>query len=121
LSFLRRLFKKLNILKKKLKYFSKIWIFLNKNYPISIKSKNARMGKGKGSFLRWTIRLPRYFIFLEFADLDFLKLQKFKQKFKKKMGAEVHIKTKSWAPYPVWAAQNNSYFFINKYNLISKI
>jgi len=52
LSFLKRLFKKLSILKKKMKYFSKIWIFLTKNYPVSIKSKNARMGKGKGSFLR---------------------------------------------------------------------
>ena len=46
--------------KKFLKFFKKsyinkiqkIWFLILKNYPISFKSKNSRMGKGKGDFLR---------------------------------------------------------------------
>jgi ribosomal protein L16/L10AE len=37
--------------RKKWKAF-KIWFFLLPNYVFSKKSKNSRMGKGKGSFLR---------------------------------------------------------------------
>ena len=32
-------------------YF-KVWIFLKANFPVSKKSKNSRMGKGKGAFIR---------------------------------------------------------------------
>ena len=32
-------------------YF-KVWVFLKANFPVSRKSKNSRMGKGKGSFNR---------------------------------------------------------------------
>lgn len=49
-----------------LKKFFSFWFFLFGNYPITKKSKNARMGKGKGVFLRWSIRIPFNFIFLEF-------------------------------------------------------
>lgn len=50
------------IIKKFLKYFFKfkyatknyfkVWVILKANFPISRKSKNSRMGKGKGSFTR---------------------------------------------------------------------
>src|SRR5665647_3317251 len=40
----------------------KAWMSLRPNFPISRKSKNSRMGKGVGSFVRWSIRLRRYFI-----------------------------------------------------------
>lgn len=52
LSLLKKILKTLKFLKLKRKKFNKFWLFLNKNYPISTKSKNSRMGKGKGSFLR---------------------------------------------------------------------
>jgi ribosomal protein L16/L10AE len=80
LSLLKKILKNLNFLKFKIRKFNKIWIFVNKNYPISTKSKNSRMGKGKGSFLRWTFRLARFSTFLELASLDFLKIKKFKKK-----------------------------------------
>lgn len=35
----------------KMEYF-KIWVFIRGNYPVSKKSKNSRMGKGKGGFSR---------------------------------------------------------------------
>jgi hypothetical protein len=38
------------------------------------------MGKGKGTLLRWSARIPRFFFFLEFANLDFIKLNKFSKK-----------------------------------------
>lgn len=49
---------------------NRIWLNLHYNYPISKKSKNSRMGKGKGNFFRWTIRLPRNFVLLEFKTLN---------------------------------------------------
>ena len=73
----------INFLKKFLKFYFQIkylnlkkflfWIKLSLNYPITKKSKNSRMGKGKGGFLRWTINLKKNFIFLEFKNLFFLK------------------------------------------------
>lgn len=80
------------ILKKFLKIFLKskyslkslfsFWFFLFGNFPVTKKSKNARMGKGKGVFLRWSIRLPLNYVFLEFKYLDifFLKLLFYKLK-----------------------------------------
>lgn len=73
----------IHVLKKYFKYFFQIkylnfkkfffWIFLTLNYPLTKKSKNARMGKGKGNFFRWSVLLNYNFIFLEFNNLYFLK------------------------------------------------
>jgi hypothetical protein len=52
LALLKKILKNIFINKIKYKSTKKFWIFLSKNYPISNKTKNARMGKGKGSFLR---------------------------------------------------------------------
>jgi ribosomal protein L16/L10AE len=41
----------------KKKNTKKIWLFLHKNYPLTKKSKNSRMGKGKGSFVRFCPRV----------------------------------------------------------------
>jgi ribosomal protein L16/L10AE len=52
---------------------NQIWLNLYYNYPISKKSKNARMGKGKGNFFRWSIKLPRYCIIAELRNLNKLR------------------------------------------------
>lgn len=74
-----------NFLKSKysLKNYFFFWFFLFGNFPITKKSKNARMGKGKGIFLRWSIRLPLNYIFLEFKSFNFffLNLLFFKLKY----------------------------------------
>jgi hypothetical protein len=52
---MRKLVKRLGFPKKVslIKYFKKkLFFFLKKNFPLSKKSKNSRMGKGKGKFLR---------------------------------------------------------------------
>lgn len=68
-SLLKLIFKK----KKNVNKFKKIkvWVFLKANHPISKKSKNSRMGKGKGGFLRWVTKLNRGFIFLELKNVNY--------------------------------------------------
>jgi len=62
----------------KLKYSNcyklKVWIFYNSNYIISKKSKNSRMGKGKGNFLRWETRLPKFFSILKLLNLNKIRI-----------------------------------------------
>lgn len=83
--FLKKLVKNMNKNKYNLKSFFKIWIFLNSNFPISKKSKNARMGKGKGIFLRWAIFIPYNNIFIEFILFNFYYFILLFKKFKRLM------------------------------------
>lgn len=56
---------------KKYPFFkNSVWVNIAYNFPISKKSKNARMGKGKGSFFRWSIRLPRNHVIIELRTLN---------------------------------------------------
>ena len=52
LKLLRRRFRITLKRNKKTSISRKVWLNLKANYPISKKYKNARMGKGKGSFFR---------------------------------------------------------------------
>lgn len=63
-------------------YF-KIWVFLKANFPISKKSKNARMGKGKGSFSRWLIKLDEGHTLMEFKNIPLLRLLKLRSSWNK--------------------------------------
>ncbi len=57
-------------LKIRYKFYKKTaWIFLRPNFPISRKSKNSRMGKGVGSFVRWSVRLNRNHKILQFKRI----------------------------------------------------
>lgn len=82
LKLLKRILKK-NIKKKKKIYLQrKVWLNLNQNYPLSKKSKNSRMGKGKGSFLRWVVNIKPCICFVEFLGFNFFILNFLKKKFK---------------------------------------
>ena len=59
----------------------KVWIFLNKNFPITKKSKNARMGKGKGKISRYVMRVGGNFTILEFYGFSVSHLLKIKTVF----------------------------------------
>jgi ribosomal protein L16/L10AE len=72
-------------LKRKFKFFltkskkglnNQLWIFITRNYPISKKPKNSRMGKGKGKFVRLCTRVPKNFVFLEFLNINIILLKK---------------------------------------------
>ncbi len=54
----------------------KVWIDLRSNYPLTRKSKNSRMGKGKGSFLRWSILTYKNKIIIEFLFTSKIRVKK---------------------------------------------
>ena len=77
---LRRLLRKLKIKKnkKRRKVMIKsrmLWFVLFPNFIISKKSKNSRMGKGKGSLVRWSIRVRQGLVFLEFRGFSLKKIK----------------------------------------------
>lgn len=76
-SFINRVLKRFFFKKRNKRFYRKIWFFFKKNFPITKKSKNARMGKGKGSFLRWVIRLKKNFVFLEMKNINYFLAKKF--------------------------------------------
>ena len=57
-------------------YKKNAWVFLKPNFPISRKSKNSRMGKGIGSFIRWSTRLYSNHTFLKFKRIQKIKIIK---------------------------------------------
>ena len=94
---IRRLLKILIKRRKKFIKFKKtqIWVFLKPNYPISKKSKNSRMGKGKGSFLRWVTKLNRGFMLIEFSGLSFWRIKKINKSLIKILGSPTHTLNKN--------------------------
>ena len=54
----------------------KIWYFGRLNFFLQRKSKNARMGKGKGMLERKVIRVRRGFILFEFKGIPLNKIIK---------------------------------------------
>lgn len=55
---------------KRMSLSRRVWLSLRPAYPISKKSKNARMGKGHGSFFRWSIRLYPNTPFISFRGIS---------------------------------------------------
>ena len=74
---------------------------MHKNYPLTKKSKNARMGKGKGTISRYCSRVFQNHNLLEFVGFNLRELIVLKKFFKKK----VNIPTKI----------NSNFFFNNNY------
>lgn len=70
--FLKFLFK----FKYSLGTYFKIWVILKNNFPVSKKSKNSRMGKGKGAFNRWVVNIYQGHTLMEFNNIDKLRLLK---------------------------------------------
>lgn len=75
-------------------YF-KIWIFLKANFPVSRKSKNSRMGKGKGAFLRWMIKINQGSTLLEFNNINSIRLKKLINYWNKMLGFKLHLYIKN--------------------------
>jgi ribosomal protein L16/L10AE len=67
------------LIKKKIKKLSfnreRIWYFGKPNFYIQRKSKNSRMGKGKGLPERKVLRLKKNFIIFEFYGINMFKLK----------------------------------------------
>ena len=91
---LRRMLKKLRIKKHKKRrrmWFKSrfIWFFLFPNFIISKKSKNSRMGKGKGELQRWTIRVKQGLVFLEFRGFSIRKIKALNARLQKNLQIKI--------------------------------
>ena len=70
--------------KKKFKKFKiKSYFFIKINKMISYKSKNSRMGKGKGMNYRYCFKLTHFKPIIVFKNMSKLRLKYFKKYFKK--------------------------------------
>ena len=79
--------------KKKKNKFKKIWMYIHRNCPLTRKNKNARMGKGKGSFIRYCARIKQNHILLEFSGFGINYLLKMRNVFFKKTNIPVLLYT----------------------------
>lgn len=61
------------------------------NQVIQCKSKNSRMGKGKGLFIRRIIRLPKNSVLFEFSGVPLYKLNFFVKKVNKKLSFRTYV------------------------------
>jgi len=113
----KRLLKKRYITKKSFKKSRKLWLFLRTNSPISKKSKNARMGKGKGSNIRWIIRLKKNFIFAELQNMNFFFLKKICLFIEKKIHINLKYVRVPFKNQSYLGAKNPIFFYSLKYKI----
>jgi ribosomal protein L16/L10AE len=69
----------------------KVWLFLHKNYPLTKKSKNARMGKGKGALARYCSRIVKNHNLFEFSGFNLKEVLFLKNIFLKKINIPLKI------------------------------
>ena len=80
LVYFRKFLKRLSKDKKLKLKRRKIWMFFRPNRVLTKKSKNSRMGKGKGKFIRWCSVLNEGFMLVEFRNFSESQVKKFKSK-----------------------------------------
>ena len=101
------------ILKKFFKFkkskLKRVWIFLSKNYPVTKKSKNSRMGKGKGKSLRISMKVHRNFSLLEFCGFNIKNIIYLKYLIFLKTGLKLDIKS-------LFLDKKNSFFLSKNEN-----
>lgn len=69
-----------------------LWTILKLNYPISKKSKNSRMGKGKGQFLRWVLKVAANSLLIKIKSNNLIRLNSILSIFKKSHFQKINIK-----------------------------
>jgi len=92
---LKRALKRLSKKNKISKIFKKknVWVFWKPNYPLTKKSKNSRMGKGKGAFLRWSFRIPAHFNIFQIIEVtDIYRASKMLNYFRFKFTPSMYFK-----------------------------
>lgn len=92
--FLRKFFKKMfKRRKRKIRTLlkKKTWLFIRPNYTLTHKSKNARMGKGKGNFKRWCTIIYPGRVFIEHVNVSPKTYAKYASKIKNKLKIDLRI------------------------------
>ena len=107
----KKILKKFFKFKKKTK---KVWFFLSKNYPLTKKSKNSRMGKGKGKFVRYCSRILAHHSIFEFSGFSILNLNRLKIIFNRKLKIQINIFSKFFKNKQYKFLKKNENFFFHK-------
>ena len=118
----------LSLFKKYLKYFlrkkksnllfirEKIWYFGRINFALQKKSKNSRMGKGKGLIERQIIRIRRGVTLFEFKGISRSKIIWLSNEINKKLKIRVNFFfKKNDIFYKIWSKKNRYSYYYNKY------
>jgi len=97
--------------------YRKIWMFLWPNHILTRKSKNSRMGKGKGAFNRWVLKLRRGTTILESIGLSMSFLTKVVSWFNKQSKLKIHIvsNTKLFKRVRIWNSSQCWYNYISNF------
>lgn len=90
----KKLIKKLYKIKNYKNLKKRIWIYLMMNIPITKKSKNSRMGKGKGLLMRWTCRVSSNCKLFEFYKINFNILNNYTKLWSKKINLPLTLISK---------------------------
>jgi len=105
------------------KYYSfkkgprKVWLTLHKNYPLTKKSKNSRMGKGKGTFIRFCSRVLQNHNLFEFRGFNIYDVQRLQHIFKKKVNIPTKILSYFFLnTHYVFNSKTELWFFFRKFN-----
>lgn len=94
--FLKKWFKSTNSIRYNKFNKQKLWLLLSLNYPITKKSKNSRMGKGKGGFLRWAFLVFKKSIIIEFYGLNLFRLKKIVKAWNFTLSKKVYLEKKKF-------------------------
>lgn len=97
----------------------KLYVSLSQNYMLSKKSKNSRMGKGKGSFIREAIKVKKFRPFIYTSGYKPDSLVKLSNHFSKKTNKELACFSstgfnKSYA----WSGNSYTYQYTKPFLLI---
>lgn len=95
----------------------KIWVNILPNYVLSRKSKNSRMGKGKGSFSRWVFRFQQGVTLVEFLGIPYYRLINAVRKIQKKLNLKLKlIKRINYNDsFSAWSKLNYTILYFNKH------
>ena len=86
----KKLKKLLKKREKRIEYIrEKIWFYVTPNFKIQQKSKNSRMGKGKGLIERHTVRIRRNICLFEFSGISIIVLKCLLFKLNKKLSVKL--------------------------------
>lgn len=95
----------------------RIWINMWPNHILTRKSKNSRMGKGKGVFNRWCLKVKRGVTIIECVGLPKFILANFVTFFNKKAKLKLSVveNIKKFIRLRSWSSGNFSYTYLHKH------
>lgn len=114
--FVKKFFKKISkkIMGYRYNFRRKCWIPIFPNFPLTKKSKNSRMGKGKGFFVRWIVRLQAGNKILETKHVSSYRLVCLRCLLQKHLGIKILLffsKPKSFVVH--FSLKKNFFWIIN--------